>query len=134
MRSSLVIIALLVGFASAIAQEAAKPLTPAEAMQKVDQKVTVEMEVKSTGGNTNRYLNSEADFRSAKNFAVFIPEAAVPKFRELVKGDPTEFYKGKTIQATGTVALATTKAANGRPQLRIEVPAQIKVIETPAKK
>jgi len=59
------------------AQEAARPITPEEALKRVDQKVTVAMDVKSTGGNTARYLNSETDFRDNKNFAIFIPNVAL---------------------------------------------------------
>ena len=58
----------------------AKPLTPAEAAKKVNEQVTVEMEVKSTGGTTNYFLNSEADYKSDKNFTVFVPKEAVAKF------------------------------------------------------
>ena len=35
----------------------------------VDQQVTVEFEVKSTGGERNRYLNSAPDFSAANNFS-----------------------------------------------------------------
>lgn len=101
-----------------------KPLTPQEALGKVDQRVTVEMEVKSTGGNTARYLNSEADFRDPKNFAVYIPQAALLKFYQAQIPDPAQFYKGKTIRVTGMVTLN-----RGRPQLRVDTPQQIQVVE-----
>lgn len=101
-----------------------KPLTPQEALNKLDQRVTVEMEVKSTGGNTARYLNSEADFRDPKNFAVYIPQAALLKFYQAQIPDPAQFYKGKTIRVTGVVALN-----RGRPQLRVDTPQQIQVVE-----
>ncbi len=105
------------------AQEAARPITPEEALKRVDQKVTVAMEVKSTGGNTARYLNSETDFRDNKNFAVFIPNIALAAFKQAGIAEPGEFYKGKTIVVTGTVALA-----QGRPQIRVENVSQIKVM------
>lgn len=101
-----------------------KPLTPQEALSKVDQRVTVEMEVKSTGGNTARYLNSEADFRDPKNFAVYIPQAAVLRFYQAQIPDPAQFYKGKTIRVTGMVTLN-----RGRPQLRVDTPQQIQVLD-----
>jgi DNA/RNA endonuclease YhcR with UshA esterase domain len=101
-----------------------KPLTPQEALSKVDQKVTVEMEVKSTGGNTARYLNSEADFRDPKNFAVYIPQAALLRFYQAQIPDPAQFYKGKTIRVTGMVTLN-----RGRPQLRVDMPQQIQVVQ-----
>ena len=111
--------------AAICAQEAgaSRPITPEEALKRVDQKVTVAMEVKSTGGNTARYLNSESDFRDNKNFAVFIPNAALSGFKQAGIADPGELYKGKTIVVTGTVALA-----QGRPQIRVENAGQIKVV------
>jgi DNA/RNA endonuclease YhcR with UshA esterase domain len=105
------------------AQEAARPITPEEALKRVDQKVTVAMEVKSAGGNTARYLNSETDFRANTNFAIFIPNIALAGFKQAGVADPGEFYKGKTIIVTGTVALA-----QGRPQIRVENVNQIKVV------
>src|SRR5436305_10489026 len=118
------VMALLVLFTtSASAQDATRPITPDEALKRVDQKVTVAMEVKSTGGNTARYLNSEADFRAEKNFAVFIPNVALVSFKQAGIADPGEFYKGKAIVVTGTVALA-----QGRPQIRVESVNQIKLV------
>ena len=61
-----------------LAQDAA-PLTPADAAKKLDQKVTVEFVVKSTGGKTAVYLNSEEDFKSDKNLTLFVPAKAVEK-------------------------------------------------------
>jgi len=109
------------------AQESVRPLTSVEALSKVDQKVTVSMEVKSTGGNTARYLNSEADFRAEKNFAVFIPNIALDAFKKSGVEDPGKYYYGKTIVVNGTVALG-----QGRPQIRVENPNQIKVVNSPA--
>ena len=117
----------VISFTSALAQEASRPLTPAEALGKVNQKVTVAMEVKSTGGNTARYLNSEADFRTEKNFAVFIPNIALDAFKKAGVEDPGKYYYGKTIVVSGTVALS-----QNRPQIRVENPSQIKVVNSPA--
>jgi DNA/RNA endonuclease YhcR with UshA esterase domain len=108
-----------------LAQESpAKPLTPAEAAKKLEMKVTVELEVKSTGGNNNNYLNSHADYKDAANFTIFIPRAALAKFTSAKIDKPVEYYKGKTIQVTGTVTLFEQK-----PQIKVEDPAQIKVVE-----
>ena len=120
--------------AFALAQEASsKPLTPAEAAKKVEMKVTVEMEVKSTGGRNNAYLNSHADFRDAANFTIFIPQGALPKFAAAKIDKPAEYYKGKTIQVTGTVTLYDTPSSavkhETKPQIRVQDPAQIKVVE-----
>ena len=118
------ILMLLLVCHSTLAQEAAKPLTPAEAAKKVDQQVTVEMQVKSSGGNRNRYLNSAADYSASSNFTIFIPEAAVPKFREAGIDKPEEHYYGKTIRVRGSVTLTRNK-----PQITVHEPAQIVIDE-----
>jgi len=115
-----------------LAQDDSKPLTPDEALKKVDEKITVQFEVKSTGGNTARYLNSEADYRSGKNFAIFIPQNALAKFHKADIDEPSDYYKGKIVQVTGTVTLGSSKTTSARPQIRVEDPAQIKVIDKAA--
>jgi len=104
--------------------EPAKAITPAEAAEKVNEKVLVEMEVKSTGGRTNCYLNSETDYKDAKNFTVFIPEEAVARFKAAKIEDPKVHYKGKVVRVTGTVSTARDK-----PQIKVESPDQIVVVE-----
>jgi hypothetical protein len=116
-----------------LAQDTTKPLTPEEALKKVNQQITVQMEVKSTGGRTARYLNSETDFRSSKNFAIFIPQAVLEKFKKASIDEPATYYKSKTIQVTGLVVRSESKDATGQPQIRVEDPSQIKVIEKAAK-
>src|SRR5262245_59120231 len=98
MRFIRLAIAIAVVSVNVSAQDSPRPLTAAEALTKVDQKVTVQMEVKSTGGNTARFLNSEADFKSEKNFAIFIPNVALPNFQKAGAGDPGKYYFGKTVQ------------------------------------
>ena len=114
------------GLNLATAQETEPPITPEEALKRVEQKVTVLMQVKSTGGNTARFLNSQADFRDDKNFAVFIPHLALTSFKEAGVADPGAFYKGKTILATGTIVMS-----QGRPVLRADNASQIKLVNTP---
>lgn len=123
MRSCTAAVIVLASVSFAFGQEGMRPITAEEALKRVDQKVTVAMEVKSTGGNTARYLNSETDFRVEKNFAIFIPNIALAGFKQAGIADPGEFYKNKTIAVTGTVALA-----QGRPQIRVENVNQIKVV------
>ena len=64
---------------AALAAGVARPLGPAEARTKVGQAVTVEMTVRATKDRLEKrgeiYLDSEPDFRSAKNFAVVITRA-----------------------------------------------------------
>jgi DNA/RNA endonuclease YhcR with UshA esterase domain len=101
-----------------------KPITVAEAVKKVNEKVTVEMEVKSTGGKGNCFLNSEADYKDANNFTIFIPKETKEKFEKVKIDDPQKHFKGKTVLVTGTVTLYQKK-----PQIKLEDPDQIKVIE-----
>jgi DNA/RNA endonuclease YhcR with UshA esterase domain len=108
------------------AQPAPKVVTPAVAAKSIDQKVILQMEVKSTGGNSNRYLNSTSDYKDPNTFTIYIPEAVVPKFKQTPVGDPALYYKGKTIQVTGTVTLYKEK-----PQITIDEPTQIKVVPAP---
>ena len=102
----------------------AKPINPTEAAKKVGEKVTLEMEVKSLGGKGPYFLNSEADYKDAKNFTVFIPADAVEKFKNVKIDDLPAHFKGKTIHVTGTVSLYREK-----PQIKVEDPEQIKIVD-----
>jgi DNA/RNA endonuclease YhcR with UshA esterase domain len=102
-----------------------KPVTPAEAAKMVDKKVTVEMEIKSVGkGRDVYFLNSEEDYKSDKNFTLFINEDGVKKFKEAKIEDFTAQYKGKTVRVTGTVKLYREK-----PEIVVEDPKQIEMVE-----
>jgi DNA/RNA endonuclease YhcR with UshA esterase domain len=105
-------------------EPSAKPISVADAAKKVNEKVTVEMEVKSTGGKAPYYLNSEANFRDEMNFTIFIPRDAVEKFKQAKIENPADHYKGKTIQVTGEVVLYQKKA-----QIKVDGPDQIKIVE-----
>ena len=112
---------LLLGDA-ATAQEVTKPIPLAEAAKKVDQQVTVEFEVKSTGGVRNCYLNSAPDFSQPSNLTVFIPQAVRNKFAAEKIDKPEEYFYGRTIQVTGKIVLVRDK-----PQIVIQNPSQITV-------
>ena len=121
----LTLIVLLVGpFAFAQVPAGGPLVTPAQAARLVDKRVTLQMEVKSTGGTLNCYLNSTANFQDAANVAVFIPEEALEKFKQARIEKPKDFYKGKMVQVAGTVTLFKERL-----QIRVDDPAQIKVIE-----
>jgi acetyl esterase/lipase len=106
-----------------LGQGTSAPLSPAEAAKKVNETVTVEFGVRSTGGVRNSYLNSEPDFSRPANFAIYIPETARPKFAEVGIPKPDEHYYGKTIHATGKVTLARDK-----PRIIVTDPTAIKII------
>ena len=102
----------------------AKAVPPAEAAKQVGKKVTVEMEVKSVGkGKGVFFLNSEENFKSEKNFTLFIDKEGAKKFEE-AKIDPA-MYKGKTVRARGEV-----KLFRERPEIIITDPKQIEVVES----
>jgi DNA/RNA endonuclease YhcR with UshA esterase domain len=101
-----------------------KPISAAEAAKKVNEKVVVEMEVKSSGGTGNVFLNSESNFRDDNNFTVFIPKEAAEKFQKAKIEDPAKHFKGKMIRVKGTVTLFQKKA-----QIKVEDPEQIEIVE-----
>jgi len=126
MRLSSGLACLLLVSAIAIADEPApKPITPAEAAKKVNEKVTVSMLVKSTGGRGNCYLNSEEDFNLATNFTIFISKDVKEKFKKAGIENPAEYYNKKTIEVTGKVILFEEKT----PRIPVAEPDQIKVVE-----
>jgi DNA/RNA endonuclease YhcR with UshA esterase domain len=124
MRLSCLLFAMISFSLSILTAAEGTPITPAEAMKKVNEKVIVRMVVKSTGGQNNRYLNSEEDFKDAKNFFIFISKEDVEKFKKAGIEKPEEYFKGKTIEVTGTVVVVKEKA-----QIKADNPAQIKIVE-----
>jgi hypothetical protein len=102
-------------------------ITPVEARRHVGQVVTVAFTVRSVGGNSNWYLNSEADFRSPANFTVVLPAGVQPKFREAgvaTKADVGTRFIGKAVRVRGTVT-----PRMGGIQITVEDPGQIEVAE-----
>ena len=108
------------------AAEEPKPLPPAEAAKKVNERVTVEMTVKAVGkskAGDMYFLNSEEDYKSARNFTIVLRKGTLEKLRD-DKIDPAEHFAGKTVRATGTV-----KTYMDRPEIVVENPALLKVVE-----
>jgi hypothetical protein len=127
MRRLTAVAFLALAFATGVAAEE-KPLTPAEAIQRVDEKVVVEFPVKATKNRLEQrkeiYLDSEENFRDPKNLGVIITEAGAAKFKDQGIADPAEHFKGKTIRVTGTM----TKE-NDRYRLLVDDPKQIRIVE-----
>lgn len=123
MRSSAVLFTLCSFPALLVMAADVVPITPAEAAKKINEKVVVEMEVKSTGGRNNHYLNSEEDFKDAKNFTIFISKDHLEAFKKAGIDNPSMHFKGKWIQVTGTVVLEEAK-----PRIKVEKPDQIKTV------
>ena len=109
----------------AVADDPPKPVGPMEAAKKVNEEVTLQMEVKSAALREGVcFLNSEEDFKDAKNFTVFIDKEALAKFKEAKIEDPAAHFKGKTIQVKGKVSLF-----RDRPEIKVSGPDAIKIVE-----
>jgi hypothetical protein len=105
-----------------------KALGPEEAIKKVNEKVVVEMTVKSSKDALAKrgeiYLDSQEDFRSAKNLAVVITKTGAAALRDKGVAAPAEHFKGKTIRVSGTVTLK-----EDRPRIEVDDPAQIRLVK-----
>jgi DNA/RNA endonuclease YhcR with UshA esterase domain len=109
----------------AAAEDPPRPIGPAEAAKKVNEEVTLQMEVKSAALRQGGcFLNSEENFKDAKNFTAFIDKAGLAKFKEAKIEDPAAHFKGKTVQVKGKVLLY-----RDRPEIKLAGPDAIKVVE-----
>jgi DNA/RNA endonuclease YhcR with UshA esterase domain len=125
MMTRCVLVVGLIGL-TATADDATKPLTPVEAQAKLGQKITVEMEVKTTKDRLEKrgeiYLDSEEDFQDEKNFAVVITKAGAASLKAAGIADPAAYYRGRTIWATGIV-----KEVDGVSRIEIDDAKQITI-------
>jgi DNA/RNA endonuclease YhcR with UshA esterase domain len=109
-----------------LAEEPPKPIGPAEAAKKVNEEVTLRMEVRSAALRSGVcFLNSEEDFKNPDNFTVFLDKEALAKFKEAKIDDPAAHYKGKIVQVKGKVTLY-----RNRPEIKVSGRDAIKVVET----
>jgi alkaline phosphatase D len=99
-----------------------------QAMKHLGKEWRVEFTVQATGKARNGslvFLNSEPDFRSAKNLTVVLDMTAVRKELEAAKiADPAKHYAGKKVEVSGTVSLFSK-----RPQIMVKKLAQVKVVK-----
>jgi DNA/RNA endonuclease YhcR with UshA esterase domain len=125
MRHGASAILVLVSCAGLWADDA-KPLSTEAAAKKIGEKVTLEMDVKSTGQSRTGivFLNSMPNRNDGKNFVIVIRKDIVDKFKKAGVADPREYYRNKTIRVTGTV----TEYMN-RPEIEVTDPGQIKIVE-----
>jgi DNA/RNA endonuclease YhcR with UshA esterase domain len=102
------------------------PLSPLEARQRINQQVTVVMQVKAAKNCqhcSQIFLDSEEDKHDPKNLALAVTESGKHKFKEAEIDDPAAHFKGKTIRVTGVVTL------NGnRLEIAVDEPGQIEVL------
>ena len=102
-------------------------LSPVEAINRVNEPVTVEMLVQRTKcctGSRQVFLDSEADHRDPKNLGVVVTEKGRAKFSEAGIDDPAAHYKGKTIRVRGVVI-----RREERPYIEVDDPGQIEVVK-----
>lgn len=98
----------------------------AVARQKRGQSCVVEMVVQSSKHEQDRhiyYLDSEVDYRDAKNVAVVIGEKDLDKFRKAGIEDPSKFYFRKRIRVAGTIVFEDDQY-----QIHVKDPDRIKVL------
>ena len=129
MRVTFISALMLCGFLVVAADaEDNKPLTPVEAIKKVNEKVVVEMQVKATKNRLEKrgeiYLDSEEDFRDEKNLGIVVTKTGAAKFKEAGVDDPAVHFKDKTIRVTGTVIIKEE-----RPRIEVDDPKQIQIVE-----
>ena len=102
-----------------------QPLGAVDATKKVNEDVTVRMEVKSANlRNSACFLNSEEDFKNANNLTLFIDKEALAKFKEAKIDDPAAYFKGKTVEVKGKVTLYRE-----HPEIKLGGPNAIKIVD-----
>lgn len=102
------------------------PISPAEALQRLNEPVTVEMRIKRTKSCTcssQFFLDCEDNKHDPKNLGVVVTTAGAAKYKEAQIDDPADHFQGKTIRVQGVVILK-----EGRPYIEVDDPDQIKIV------
>lgn len=100
-------------------------MSPVEAINRINELVTVEMVVQRTKcctGSSQVFLDSEASHRDPKNLGVVVTDNSRAKFSEAGIDDPAAHYDGKTIRVRGVVI-----RKEGRPYIEVSDPNQIEL-------
>jgi DNA/RNA endonuclease YhcR with UshA esterase domain len=103
------------------------PLSAAEAANRINEPVTVEMLVKAAKNCqhcSQVFLDSEEDHHDPRNLAVAVTEIGKAKFREAKIDDPANHFAGHVIRVSGVVTLK-----DDRPRVDVDDPGQIEVVE-----
>jgi acetyl esterase len=128
MRTATVVTVVLIGLMAldAPAQDI-KPLTPVEAIKKVNEEVTVQMLVKAAKNRLEKrgeiYLDSEESFRDEKNLGIVITKTGAAKFMEAGVNDPAVHFQDKIIRVKGTVIIKEQ-----RPRIEVDDPKDIQIV------
>jgi hypothetical protein len=102
------------------------PMSPLEAIKRLNEAVTVEMlvrESKSCRSSFQFYLDCEENYRNPKNLGVVVTTVGATKFKEANTNNPAVYFKGKTIRVRGVVV-----QKKGRPYIEVDDPAQIEIV------
>jgi hypothetical protein len=102
-------------------------ITAEEAVNRVNESVTVEMLVQKTKcctGSRQVFLDSEANHRDPKNLGVVVTEIGRAKLSEAGIDDPTAHFSGKTIRVRGVVI----RKEKG-PYIEVSDPSQIELVK-----
>jgi hypothetical protein len=128
MRRWIIACAVIVVATATVMATEDKPLSPVDAIKKVNEKVTVEMVVKASKNRVEKrgeiYLDSEEDFHDPKNLGIVITKAGAAKFAEAGVKEPASHFKAKTIRVSGTVIIKEK-----RPRIEVEDPKQIEIVK-----
>jgi collagenase-like PrtC family protease len=102
-------------------------LSAVEAINRVNETVTVEMLVQRTKcctGSKQCFLDSETNHRDPKNLGVVVTESGRAKFSEAGIDDPTGHFSGKAIRVHGVVI----RKEKG-PYIEVSDPRQIELVK-----
>lgn len=102
-------------------------MSPVEAINRINESVTVEMIVQRTKcctGSRQVFLDSESNHRDPKNLGVVVTENSRKKFSEAGIDDPAAHFSGKAIRVRGVVI-----RREDRPYIDVEDPGQIELVK-----
>jgi hypothetical protein len=102
-------------------------LSAVEAINRVNESVTVEMLVQRTkccSSFRQVFLDSEVSHRDPKNLGVVVTDSGRAKFSEAGIDDPTAHFNGKTILVRGVVM-----RKENRPYIEVNDPSQIEMVK-----
>jgi hypothetical protein len=103
--------------------------SPENARDLTNERHVFEMVVRSSkmeAGDGPCYLDSEKDYRNAKNLAIRIDRDDLHEFRMVGIDQPEQFYLKKTIRVTGVAVVARK---DKQIELHVFCPSQMKVIK-----
>jgi hypothetical protein len=108
-------------------EECRMNLSAEEAINRVNESVTVEMLVQRTKcctGSSQVFLDSETSYRDPKNLGVVVTDIVRAKFAETGIDDPAAHFNGKTIRVRGVVI----RKEKG-PYIEVNDPSQIELMK-----